>query len=166
MRARIATALAAFVVVAALLGHAVIRQATGQTADPIGILQTLELFYGTGVNGSASRIAASSGDVAAAVATATLTSSATKTAYLQGFDINGTGATSGVGIPCTVTGVIGGTLTFDFAVIAGATLNNAASFRFPAPIPASAVNTNLVVSCPSFGTGNLHASINAYGFLN
>lgn len=162
-RARIVTALAAFVVVAALFGHALIRQAKAQFADPPLILQTLEAFYGTGVNGSASRINASSGNVAAGVTTATLPAIATKTNYLTGLDIDGGGATAGSVINCTITGLVGGTATFPFTVIAGVLLGNTKSIRPPAPLPASAVNIAIVASCPSFGAGNTNSALNAYG---
>jgi len=109
MRARIATALAAFLVVAGLFVHAIMRQAGAQFADPTLILQTLEGFYGTGVLGSASRINASSGNVAAVTATATLAAVAAKTNYLTKVDINGGGATAGSIINCAITGLVGGT---------------------------------------------------------
>jgi hypothetical protein len=165
MRARLATALIAFVVVAGLFGHALIRQARAQFADPIGILAVLTDYYGTGVLGSASRINASSGNVAAGTTTATLPAVAGKTNYLTQVDINGGGATAGSIINCTITGLQGGTATYPFAVLAGVTLGNLLSIKLPAPIPASAVNVAIVASCPTFGAGNTNAAVNAYGFV-
>lgn len=109
---------------------------------------------------------AASGDVAAATAAASLATSAAKTTYISGFDFTSSGSTAAATVVCTVTGVITGTLSFDVTTVAGATLGNVrVSQTFPYPLPASAVNTAIVVSCPSLGTGNLHASMNAYGFL-
>jgi hypothetical protein len=36
---------------------------------------------------------------------------------------------------------------------------------FPIPVPASAVNTNIVVTMPSLGAGNTNATCSAQGFL-
>jgi hypothetical protein len=159
-----AVACLALAVTALVIAATFLAPARAQFADPIQILQVLETFYGTGVNGSASRINASSGNVAAATATATLPAIATKTNYLTQVDINGGGATAGSIINCTVTGLVGGTATYPFAVIAGVTLNNSLSIKPPAPIPASAVNVPIVASCPTFGAGNTNAAVNAYGF--
>lgn len=165
MRARLLTALLAFAVVAGLFGHALIRQAKAQFADPPLILQTLEGFYGTGVNGSASRTNASSGNVAAATATATLAAVAAKTNYITGVDVDAGGATAAACVNLTITGLVGGTATYPVCVIAGATLQNPRiQIRFPAPLPASAVNVAIAAALPSLGAGNTNAAVNAYGF--
>jgi len=107
----------------------------------------------------------SSGNVAAAPATATLPATTGVTNWLFGFDINGGGATAASIINCTVTGLVGGTATFSLPIPSGATVGlTPLQERFPEPLPASAVNTAIAVSCPSFGTGNTNASVNAYGF--
>lgn len=166
MRARLLTALIAFAVVAGLFGHALIRQAKAQFADPPLILQTLEGFYGTGVNGSASRINASSGNVAAATATATLAAVAAKTNYLTGVDIDTAGATAAACVNLTITGLVGGTQTVPFCTLAGVAVQNPrVQIRPPAPLPASAVNVAIVVALPSLGAGNTNAAVNAYGFV-
>lgn len=164
------SAVLATAILVALLASAPLRPAQAQQGAAlsdllIAIRSHFPYVPSMSAISEATPLVASSGDVAAATATATLTGVAGKTTYLHGFDITGTGATAGVGVACTVTGILGGTITFDFAVIAGVTLNNAASFRFPFHLPSSAVNTNLVVSCPSFGAGNLHAAVTAYGAL-
>lgn len=155
-----ALALLGLVTAAALL----VPVARAQFADPIGILQVLTDFYGTGVLGSASRLNASSGNVAAGVTTATLPAIAGKTNYLTKMDIDGGGATAGSIINCTITGLVGGTATYPFAVIAGVLLGNTKSIVPPAPLPASAVNVAIVGSCPSFGAGNTNAAVNLHGF--
>ena len=109
----------------------------------------------------------SSGNVAAAAATATLTSAAAKLAWITGFLITASGATGALVVLVTVTGVIGGTMTFVFTFPAGvAVAANPLAVNFPQPIPASGQNTNIVVSCPSGGSGNTNAAAVAMGFLS
>lgn len=131
-------------------------QTVMQQADQAGTTKVGVLPLGTPIyNGS--------GSVAASAATATLTIPAAKMGFLDGFDIDGLGATAGSAIVLTITGTLGGTLTYAFGVPAGATVPVHQSFRFNPPLQASAVNTNLVVSAASFGTGNTAASCTAYG---
>lgn len=110
-------------------------------------------------------LAASSGNVANAVAAATLVAVAGKTAYLTGFEVTGAGATAGLPVSVTVTGLLGGTLTFTYAAAAGVLVaNQPLIIQFPIPLPASAVNTNIVVSCPALGAGNTNNTVSAHGF--
>jgi hypothetical protein len=103
--------------------------------------------------------------VAAAAITATLAAAAGKTTFIQGFTVTGLGATVGGIIPITVTGLLGGTQTFYYAVPAGAAIS-ASPFivTFPVALPASAVNTAIVVNVPSLGIGNVAAGVNAWGY--
>ncbi len=94
---------------------------------------------------------------------ATLTIPSAKMGFLDGFDLDGLGATAGSAVAVTVVGLLGGTLTFQVGIPAGATVPYHQSFRFNPPLQASATNTNIVVTAPSYGTGNTAASINAYG---
>lgn len=111
-------------------------------------------------------ISNSSGNVAAAAATATLTSAAGRTVYITGFSITGAGATAGSVILVTVTGIIGGTLTYNLVVPAGATTSiTPLTINFSLPLAASTTNTNIVVSAPSFGVGNTNASTVVYGYI-
>jgi hypothetical protein len=108
----------------------------------------------------------SSGNVAAAAATATLTSRAGYVASLTGFEVTGAGATGASIIAVTVTGLAGGTLTWNLVIPAGATTSiNPLVVQFAYPLRASAANTNIVVSAPSFGAGNTNACTTAHGFL-
>lgn len=110
-------------------------------------------------------VSGSSGNVAAAAATATLAAAAGKTTYMTGFDITGAGATAASVVTATVTGLLGGTQSYTIAVPAGATLGIAPVFvAFSQPFPASAVNTAIVVTVPSLGAGNTNAVANARGF--
>lgn len=114
---------------------------------------------------SATQLSASSGNVAAASAVATLAGVAAKTTYIAGFSITAGGATGAALVSATVVGVISGTQTYTFATPAGATLGATPLFiRFDPPLPASAANTAIVVTLPSLGTGNTNACVNAWGY--
>jgi hypothetical protein len=88
-------------------------------------------------------------------------------AYIEGFDVTGGGATSASVINCTVTGTTN-TLNFSMNIASGVTASVNAQgglfIRFPTPIPASATNTAITLTVPSFGTGNTEASCTVYGF--
>jgi uncharacterized membrane protein len=65
----------------------------------------------------------------------------------------------------TVVGTITGTLTYVYAAVAGALLvNTPLIVSFVPPIPASAVNTAIVVTLPSLGIGNTNACVVAHGY--
>jgi hypothetical protein len=109
---------------------------------------------------------------AAATCSATLTGAAGRMTYIEGFDLTGGGATAASIINGTVTGTTN-TLNFSASIQAGVTAPafgttasgpSIYSVRFPTPIPSSATNTNIVVSFPSFGSGNTVATITVYGF--
>lgn len=96
---------------------------------------------------------------------ATLTGTATTTVYLAGFEVNGAGATAGLGVGVTVAGVIGGTRTYAYNFETGAAVGNQPLVvQFTPPIPAAAVNTPIVITCPASGAGGLTNSVNAHGF--
>lgn len=110
-------------------------------------------------------ITASSGNVAAAVATATLAGAASLTTYITGFEFTSSGSTAAAVVTITITGTVTGTLHYTYTSVAGATLSNQPLLvQFSPPIPASAVNTSIVVSCPSLGTGNTNATMVAHGY--
>lgn len=110
-------------------------------------------------------ITAASGNVAAASGVATIPAIAGKTAYLTGFIITSAGSTGAAVVSPTVTGLIGGTLTFTYVSVAGATLGNQPlNITLPVPVAASAANTAIVVTCPSLGAGNTNATVNAFGY--
>jgi len=131
------------------------------TAQGVAILGGAPTEYPTGTT----VLNSSSGNVAAAVATATLTSAASQTAYITGFEVTGAGATAGAVVSVTVTGTIGGTMTYTYTAATGATVANQPLIAtFYPPIPASAANTNIVVSCPSLGAGNTNNTVTAHGY--
>jgi hypothetical protein len=112
------------------------------------------------------QITGSSGNVSAATATATLTAVTGKTTYITGFEVTGAGATAGLPVLVTVTGTQGGTLTYVYSAAVGVLVGNTPLIiEFPEPIPASAVSTNIVVSCPSLGVGNTNNCVVAHGYV-
>jgi hypothetical protein len=124
------------------------------------------MFDGTNMIMAASGTSASSGNVANASAVATLAAVAGKTNYLSGLVLSAGGATLGLPVSATVTGLAGGTATFTFAAPAGALI--AATplvLNFNPPIPASGVNVAIVVTLPALGAGNTNAAATAWGYV-
>jgi hypothetical protein len=110
-------------------------------------------------------LVASSGVVANAAAVATLAAAVDKTTYITGFQLMALGATAALNVTATVTGLAGGTLSFDFTFPVGAAVAAAPLFvAFPFPLAASAKNTAIVVTLPAGGAGNTKAIANAQGF--
>jgi hypothetical protein len=110
-------------------------------------------------------ITASSGNVAAATATATLAAVGNKTTFICGLAATGGGATAAAVVNLTVTNVVTGTMTYTFGANTGAGVPTAPLVvQFNPCVPANATNTTIVVSMPSLGTGNTNAAVNAWGF--
>lgn len=113
------------------------------------------------------RVALSAGSavVANAAAVATLTGTASTLVHIAGFEITGAGATAGLPVTVTLSGLLGGTRSYIYTFATGALLPNAPlQVVFIPPIPASAVNTPIVLTCPAGGTGNTANVANAHGF--
>jgi hypothetical protein len=138
------------------------------TANPADVPAVLGLQMPYPVSSAgvdATPVTATSGNVANAIATATIPAVGGKTAYISGFTISGAGATAALVVNPTVTGVISGTKTYTYAAVAGVGLiNQVLDVQFCPPIPASAVNTAIAVACPALGAGNTNNTVNAYGF--
>ena len=110
-------------------------------------------------------VTSSSGNVANASAVATLAAAAAVTTYISGFEVTGGGATAASLVNVTITGLIGGTATYTLGVVAGAAAPNATLLvKFVPPIPASAVNTAIVVTVPALGVGNTNSAVVAHGY--
>lgn len=117
-------------------------------------------------NGPAVAVTGTSGNVAAAVATATLPVVLNRTNWISGFEFTSAGATGASVVTCTLTGTISGTMSYTIAVTAGATLGNTPLVvEFTNPVPASGVGVALTASCPSLGAGNTNATMNIHGFI-
>ena len=107
----------------------------------------------------------SSANVANAAAVATLAAVAGHTTFVTGFEITGGGATVAALVVATLAGVLGGTQNFIVGAALGATVPNAPlTVEFSAPIPASAVNTAIVLTVPALGAGNTHSACVLHGF--
>lgn len=131
--------------------------------DGAGILNILST---TAYPSGSVPVVASSGNVAASVASATLPAVVGKTNYISGFSISGSGSTVGVVVNATVAGLVGGvTLTYPVIAVAGVLLGNTPmQVIFNPALPANATNTAITVSCPSLGLGNTNNSVNIYGY--
>jgi hypothetical protein len=107
---------------------------------------------------------ASSGNVAAATAAATIPAVLGKLACLAGIDVTAAGATAAAVVTLTITGVKGGPLNYTYATPAGATIQGPTlQVNFDPPLEASALNTAIVVSLPTLGAGNTNTTVNARG---
>jgi len=110
-------------------------------------------------------LAASSGNVANATATATLPAAANQVTYISGFEVTGSGTTAGAVFTCTVTGIVGGTLSYTYAAAVGAVVANTPLIvEYPIPIPASGPGVAIVVSCPALGATSTNNTVDAHGF--
>jgi len=119
---------------------------------------------GAGYPANSTPVSNSSAIVGNANAVATLAGAAGKTTYISGFTCNAAGATGALAVDLTVAGVLGGTLhnSFTFPVTPAAAYPFVE--QFIPPLPASAVNTAIVITLPAGGVGNTSASCNAQGF--
>lgn len=128
---------------------------------PVSLVRTVGSPYSEGIT----PLIAGSGNVANASAAATLTPSATTTAHISGFEVTGAGSTAASVVTVTVAGLLGGTRHYTYTFPAGATVACAPLVvNFNPPLPASAVNTAIVVTCPAGGTGNTNTTVVAHGF--
>ena len=98
---------------------------------------------------------ASSGNVAAASAVATLAAPIEgKKNYVTGFLITSAGATAAAVVLGTITGLVGGTITFVYTAPAGATIAGSPYMvTFPIPIPAAVASSAVALTLPSLGLG-------------
>jgi hypothetical protein len=94
---------------------------------------------------------------------ATLTGAASKWTYLCGFTVTSAGTTAATLGAITVTGTIGGTMTFEYAFVSSG--QGVFGIAFPGCISSSAVNTSIVVNTPAGGAGTVGA-VNAWGYTN
>lgn len=125
------------------------------------------VFIGTpDGQGIAKPVTASSGNVAAAAAVATLAAVAGEVNWISGFVLTASGATAALVVSPTVTGVVGGTQTYTFTFPVGAAVAATPPLvvTFPTPLPATAANTAITVTLPSGGAGNTNATAVAFGF--
>ena len=107
----------------------------------------------------------SSGNAANAAANASFNAVAGVTNYLLGIAFTGSGSTAGLVVNQSISGLIGGTMTFVFTaptgVLAGA---NPLVLTFWPAIPASAVNTQIAAQLPALGAGSTNAAVVMWGY--
>ena len=116
------------------------------------------------VNG-ATAVMGTSGNVANAAAVATLAGAVGKTTYITAIYCNASGSTAGLVVSPTITGLIGGTLTFTFVFPVGVLVSGTPlRIEFIPPLPASGLNTAIVCTLPAGGAGTTNATVNATGF--
>lgn len=109
-------------------------------------------------------VGASSANVANAPAVATLAAAANITNHIAGFQVTGAGATAGLPVTVTVSGLLGGTQNFTYTAAAGALLpNQPLIVAFDPPFPASAQNVAITVTCPALGAGNTNNTVAVQG---
>lgn len=133
--------------------------------DAASTITNLSALSQAGIPVGALQNRGASGNVAAASAVATLDSDPGKTTYISGFQVTGGGATAASVINVVVSGTLGGSLTYNIAVPAGAILGIVPLVvQFYPPYPASALDTDIVVTVPTFGVGNTNASVVSTGF--
>lgn len=132
------------------------------------VMATSPVAAAAGIAGyptASTALSSASGNVANAAAVATLAAAANLTTYISGFEVSGGGATAASLVGVTVAGLIGGTATYTLGVVAGAASPNAVLLvTFNPPIPASAVNTAIVVNVPALGAGNTNSTVVAHGY--
>lgn len=137
---------------------------TFQTSLSVDLLSQLRVASSPYPSG-ATALTASSGNVANASAVATLAAAASQTTYITGFSVTAAGSTAGSVVTVTVAGVITGTLSYTFCAPVGALIAaTPMHVQFSRPIPASATNTTIVVTCPALGAGNTNCAVSAQGF--
>lgn len=87
-------------------------------------------------------------------------------AFVQSISLTGLGATVAAQVTATLTGVLGGTISYPITVPAGATVPITPVFDTfgPLGIQASAAATAIVLNLPAFGAGNTleEAALNGY----
>jgi len=113
-------------------------------------------------NGATPVHAAGSG--ANSIATATLAAAAGKTTYCTGFEVSGGAATAATVAGVTLAGILGGTASYGYPVQVSGAPGAPMLVTFSPPVPASAVNTAIVLSAAAFGAGNGFSGVAIHGF--
>jgi hypothetical protein len=122
-------------------------------------------MYNSDYPAAAVPLIAGSGNKANASAAATLTPTALTTAFITGFEISGSGATAGLPVTVTVAGLLGGTQSYTYSFAVGVLVpNQPLVVQFAPALPASAVNTVIVVTCPASGAGGTNNTVVAHGY--
>lgn len=85
--------------------------------------------------------------------------------FCSGFEITSLGATAAGVVKATLSGLLGGTLTYNVGVLAGVTTANAPlTISFPMALASVDVLTDVVLTLPAVGAGNTSASVVLHGY--
>jgi hypothetical protein len=99
-----------------------------------------------------------------AAGSATIPAQPGQTAYMTGFEITSGGATAGLLLTATVTGLAGGTMSYVISIPTGATLSaNPAWVSFYPALAASGPNVALTLNLPA-ASGRTAAALSVQGF--
>lgn len=99
------------------------------------------------------------------VMTAKFPGSPGKTNYITSFEITGGGAQYAKIIYATLSGIIGGSASYIIGVKEGPNyLSEPLIIKFPNDIPASAVNSDITLTVPAFGYGNVASAVVMHGY--
>ena len=130
------------------------------------LLTAVQLREGSGSSASPSFLQASVTGAAVALAPALAAQGAGTTDWVTGFTVTGSGATAASVIVVTLTGVLGGTLSYALAIPAGVTAPvSPLQVSFPWPgLPAANPNAAITLNVPSFGAGNTNAAASIQGY--
>lgn len=86
------------------------------------------------------------------------------TNYVTGFEISYTGATVGSVITATLNNVLGGQQFHIFTVPTGVNLSDKYIVEYTRPLPAIGQNTQVFLSIPALGAGNVLTAATLHGF--
>lgn len=108
----------------------------------------------------------SSGNVINTSAAASIPAASQQFNYLTGFEIVAGGATVGLCVNATITGALGGTMTYPYCAPAGALIfGTPLIVQFEKPgLRSAAVNTAITVTLPALGLGNTNAAVVVHGY--
>jgi hypothetical protein len=111
-------------------------------------------------------ISSSSGNVANAVALATLTPGATQRAYASGFEVTATGARDQFIVVVTLTGLTGGPLSFIFAAPGDPmAIAQPLQVTFPTPLQGAVPGGAVALTVPALGVENTNTAAALHGFI-
>jgi len=131
-----------------------------------GVLAAVIDLTGGGGSAGGSTPAGASASGANAALAPTFGGAAGTTAFLESLRITGLGATGAAQVTATLTGGLGGTISYPISVPAGATTPITPIFdTFPAPgLQASAAAQAFTHNVPAFGAGNTLAEASIQGY--